>query len=232
MAFYENVYPVDWPEISARVKQLARYKCEQCGKDFAENTDGSLGLLDVHHIDGDKSNNSHANLVALCRPCHTLIERVFVVWESFMGVETEVSPEVSMWFKQVFPWAGKRGYWLSIGNKIYHHSTQLSPAQRFLAALYGKPEYELPELSEDRQAELNARLQATLEQLKTHEARVIILRYGLFGNKPMSSNEISSLLGRRAGPIRAKALRKLRHPIRSRHLYRFACADDTADLLS
>lgn len=37
-------------------------KCEFCGDDQAR--------IDVHHIDGNTSNNSVENLVALCRKCH------------------------------------------------------------------------------------------------------------------------------------------------------------------
>lgn len=44
------------------------YKCECCG-----NTEwnGKPISLELHHIDGDKSNNTYENLQALCPNCHS-----------------------------------------------------------------------------------------------------------------------------------------------------------------
>jgi 5-methylcytosine-specific restriction endonuclease McrA len=37
------------------------------------NVCGSTGKLSVHHIDGDRSNNSLDNLVPVCQSCHSKI---------------------------------------------------------------------------------------------------------------------------------------------------------------
>lgn len=43
--------------------------CEKCGFEAQERRQ-----LDVHHKDGDKSNNDPSNLITLCPPCHRLID--------------------------------------------------------------------------------------------------------------------------------------------------------------
>ncbi|MCZ3365401.1 MULTISPECIES: HNH endonuclease [Methanobacterium] len=42
------------------------FKCKMCGKLQEEIP----YLLNVHHIDHDKTNCEHSNLVSLCQPCH------------------------------------------------------------------------------------------------------------------------------------------------------------------
>lgn len=54
---------------TARLKNaliMKRTECEKCGK---------TGRLDVHHIDGDYTNNSIDNLLVVCRSCHLKIHR-------------------------------------------------------------------------------------------------------------------------------------------------------------
>ena len=62
-----KLYPANWDEIAAQVKEAAGWCCEQCGHPHAP-ADGYT--LTVHHIDGDPSNNDPGNLVALCQRCH------------------------------------------------------------------------------------------------------------------------------------------------------------------
>ena len=62
-----KLYPPNWEEIAAQVKEAAGWKCEECGHPHAP-ADGYM--LTVHHIDGDPSNNDPDNLVALCQRCH------------------------------------------------------------------------------------------------------------------------------------------------------------------
>lgn len=67
----EDAYPPDWPEIAARIKRAARWRCEHCGE-----RDNRLAgrMLTVHHLDGVKSNCGWRNLVALCQVCHLHIQ--------------------------------------------------------------------------------------------------------------------------------------------------------------
>jgi len=46
------------------------YECPDCGRRETQLRYG----FEVHHIDGDTSNNALDNLVALCRPCHNVRE--------------------------------------------------------------------------------------------------------------------------------------------------------------
>lgn len=41
------------------------YECPKCGRDIHR-----AKIFDVHHKDGDPTNNDPENLVALCRRCH------------------------------------------------------------------------------------------------------------------------------------------------------------------
>lgn len=45
------------------------HKCERCGYDEV------IEVLEVHHIDGDRSHNVSDNLVILCPTCHALVTR-------------------------------------------------------------------------------------------------------------------------------------------------------------
>lgn len=46
-------------------KLVRRIKCERCGT--------RKKRLDVHHLDGDPTNNVLSNLQVLCRSCHNLV---------------------------------------------------------------------------------------------------------------------------------------------------------------
>ena len=60
-----NVYPVDWYQISQRVKKEADYRCRECGLRPDEKE-----FLHVHHIDGLKYNCASINLRCVCIRCH------------------------------------------------------------------------------------------------------------------------------------------------------------------
>jgi 5-methylcytosine-specific restriction endonuclease McrA len=94
------LYPPDWPEISARVRESADHKCEFCGirngvwgyRDdagkFHECSRDGFGkdygrppfwfgahriiaiVLTTAHLDHNESNCDYANLKALCQRCH------------------------------------------------------------------------------------------------------------------------------------------------------------------
>lgn len=59
-------YTSDWAAISSKLRAELNYTCEQCGVQLADNAK----LLHVHHINGVKTDNSRANLRALCADCH------------------------------------------------------------------------------------------------------------------------------------------------------------------
>lgn len=64
-------YPPDWPEIALRVKTEANWRCIRCGHHHERATGH---VLTTHHFDGEKSNCSWWNLLALCQRCHLQIQ--------------------------------------------------------------------------------------------------------------------------------------------------------------
>lgn len=61
-------YPKNWQEISNRIRALYNWKCDNCGVDLSAPENKKL--LDVHHRNGVRSDNSNANLKPLCKLCH------------------------------------------------------------------------------------------------------------------------------------------------------------------
>jgi hypothetical protein len=59
-------YTDDWSEVSRKYKKQCGYRCETCNVDLSKHQH----LLDTHHINGDKQDNSDRNLKALCKLCH------------------------------------------------------------------------------------------------------------------------------------------------------------------
>lgn len=64
-------YPLNWEKTAKKYKKSKDYNCEQCGIDLDSNT--GKRFLEVHHIDGNKTNNHDSNLKALCISCHSQV---------------------------------------------------------------------------------------------------------------------------------------------------------------
>jgi hypothetical protein len=63
-----NNYTGDFNEISRRVRARAGWRCECCGRGLADER--LRRYLHVHHQNGDRGDNTPANLQALCIICH------------------------------------------------------------------------------------------------------------------------------------------------------------------
>ena len=63
--YAESSYPANWSDISNKLKNRRAWRCEEC----KFQRPGSA-LIQVHHIDRDKSNNEASNLQVLCAACH------------------------------------------------------------------------------------------------------------------------------------------------------------------
>ncbi|MGL5990488.1 MAG: HNH endonuclease [Plesiomonas sp.] len=66
VGFQSGGYTQDWSMISSKLRNELNYTCEQCGVNLTDNTK----LLHVHHISGNKADNSRKNLRVLCVDCH------------------------------------------------------------------------------------------------------------------------------------------------------------------
>lgn len=84
-------YPKNWREIANHIKDLAEWRCEQCGHDH----DPRHGYtLTVHHLDMNKANCDYTNLVALCQRCHLRIQAQYTPGQLML------TP---------YPWMARRG---------------------------------------------------------------------------------------------------------------------------
>lgn len=62
-----------WPKIREIVFSERGRQCEQCSWQ-AERKD-SVVPTQIHHIDGDRTNNTRENLIVLCPNCHSLTDK-------------------------------------------------------------------------------------------------------------------------------------------------------------
>ena len=63
---YKLSYANNWNQVSENYRKSKDYVCEICGVDLSQYK----YLLQVHHKNGVKSDNSYSNLIALCAVCH------------------------------------------------------------------------------------------------------------------------------------------------------------------
>lgn len=59
-------YSKDWDQVSLRVRSASNFCCGHCNVSLIHHK----GLLHTHHLNGEKSDNSEANLIPLCADCH------------------------------------------------------------------------------------------------------------------------------------------------------------------
>jgi hypothetical protein len=93
MPMNRKLYPENWKEIALAVKNESEWTCEQCGKvcrrpgerlalfckrinewRAVANKPQSFTLTCAHYPDRDPANCARENLIALCAPCHLIID--------------------------------------------------------------------------------------------------------------------------------------------------------------
>lgn len=85
--FAPNTYAEDWAVISKRVRREANWCCGKCKVSLKENK----RLLHVHHVNGNRNDNSPSNLQVLCLDCHSkapLHESMFVSLEHRKDIQS------------------------------------------------------------------------------------------------------------------------------------------------
>lgn len=73
MPMQKELYPDNWKDIAAAVKEAAEWKCQNCGKQCrrpGEPFDTHRNTLTVAHMNHIPSDIRPENLKALCAPCH------------------------------------------------------------------------------------------------------------------------------------------------------------------
>ena len=65
-------YTKDWEKISSEFRASHNYTCEECGITIDDPFDRQF--IQVHHINGDKTDNNPKNLRCLCIKCHANVD--------------------------------------------------------------------------------------------------------------------------------------------------------------
>lgn len=65
-------YSPGWKRISRKKRAEAGYRCQECGAQFPKKSK----LLQVHHRNEDRSDDSDENLIVLCATCHGVAHRL------------------------------------------------------------------------------------------------------------------------------------------------------------
>lgn len=72
-------------DLKDRIRRRDNYRCVLCGRTNAEQLEETDQQLPVHHIDGDKANNSEENLITLCSKCHGKVTRQLDKWQDHLA---------------------------------------------------------------------------------------------------------------------------------------------------
>ena len=70
-------------ELKEKIRTRDNYTCQECEKKQEELN----RLLDVHHIDYNKKNNSSLNLISLCIKCHSKTNRNRKHWKRYLQMK-------------------------------------------------------------------------------------------------------------------------------------------------
>jgi hypothetical protein len=84
-------YPLGWNRTyKEQIRFRDGYKCQVCGCSETEN----MRKLCIHHIDYNKSNIEHKNLISLCIKCHTRTNSKRDYWKQYFMSRCSLLPVV------------------------------------------------------------------------------------------------------------------------------------------
>lgn len=84
MPLDSSLYPDNWKELALRVKELAGWQCQCCGKQCycpgerpnnLVRSEWTADILQVHHRNHDTTDNRLSNLLSVCAVCHLSLHR-------------------------------------------------------------------------------------------------------------------------------------------------------------
>lgn len=76
-------YTTDFTEeLKATIRQRDKWRCQKCGVPQIE----CIKKLAIHHIDFNKANDAHSNLISLCLRCNTQVNYNREYWANFFQV--------------------------------------------------------------------------------------------------------------------------------------------------
>lgn len=87
---FKGEYADNQHDIHQALKKKNGWKCERCGHPHDPETGYTLT---IHHLDGNKSNNTEWNLACLCQRCHLTVQGKVFMPQFYMF-------EHSDWFKK------------------------------------------------------------------------------------------------------------------------------------
>jgi acetone carboxylase gamma subunit len=92
-------YNPDFKVKALALKERWRWRCERCG--HIHDVEAGYSLT-IHHLDGDKSNDSDWNLACLCQRCHLSVQNRVFMPQSYMFVHSEwLKPHLEGYYKSL-----------------------------------------------------------------------------------------------------------------------------------
>ena len=144
-------YVKDWKQISIETRISKRFTCEECG---FQSDPSKSSFIHVHHVNGNKQDNSDSNLKVLCIDCHRTQPGHGHMW---------IKPDLLEEFRKA-----KRERLASLTSRdAYDHCLDfVDPALRSPAQILVRRLHETPEVAFEYESEGRVLFQADVAFVK------------------------------------------------------------------